>query len=819
MLVTAHPTGRLQERALVAGHCRPVARGRSAIALMLLLALAACGGDDDAPAASTNPLPSVPVAATPGPPPASAALTISRTAPTGYEWDDLAVGKAVHIDVTEAFTAVPGEYRGLKFLRTADADKFLSAANAIEFETNRDVGVIVAYDSKATSLPAWLATWTDTGDSLTSSLGSYRLHRKQFASGMVTLGGNELGASSYIVVVDDGSAVGNSAPTITGTAPGEVAATLEYAFVPSAGDVDGDVLTFTATNLPPWAQIDAHTGTLTGTPAANDAGSYANIVITVSDGTATTELPPFGILVNAVDSNSAPVITGQPQTRLPPNTLYEFVPTARDADGDPLVFSVANLPRWASFVSSTGRIRGTPATADAGTYAGIVVSVSDGDKKASLPAFTVEVVVQPVANAAPRISGSPQASVVAGQSYSFTPTASDADGNTLAFAIRNRPVWAAFNTATGRLSGTPTASHVGASTNVVISVSDGIAQAELNAFTITVTAATQSGSAPPANPPPASPPPANPPPASPPPASPPPASPPPANPPPANPPPPNTPPPNTPPRISGTPPTTIVQGQAYSFTPSASDADSNPLTFSIANRPTWATFNSGTGRLSGTPSAAGTHSGIVISVSDGVEVRSLASFTITVTASSSGTPPPNSPPAISGTPAGSVTQDQAYSFTPSASDSDGDALTFAIVNRPSWANFSSSTGRLNGTPGATHIGAYTGIVISVSDGQTTRSLPAFDITVNAITTGSATLSWTPPTQNTDGSPLANLRGYKIYWGRSSGSYTSSVTLNTPGLATFVVEGLTSGRWYFAASAVNSSGVESPLSNEASKTIP
>jgi hypothetical protein len=126
---------------------------------------------------------------------------------------------------------------------------------------------------------------------------------------------------------------------------------------------------------------------------------------------------------------------------------------------------------------------------------------------------------------------------------------------------------------------------------------------------------------------------------------------------------------------------------------------------------------------------------------------------------------------------------------------------------------------LNGTPSATHVGVYANIVITVSDGDATRSLPAFAIAVNGITTGSATLSWTPPTQNTDGSALTNLRGYKIYWGRSSGSYTSSVTLSTPGLATFVVEGLTSGRWYFAAAAVNSSGVESPLSNEASKTIP
>ena len=83
------------------------------------------------------------------------------------------------------------------------------------------------------------------------------------------------------------------------------------------------------------------------------------------------------------------------------------------------------------------------------------------------------------------------------------------------------------------------------------------------------------------------------------------------------------------------------------------------------------------------------------------------------------------------------------------------------------------------------------------------SLPAFAIAVQALATGSATLSWTPPTQNSDGSPLVDLAGYKIYWGTASGSYTSVVQLGNPGLATYVVDGLASGAtYYFAVSAFN-----------------
>lgn len=89
-------------------------------------------------------------------------------------------------------------------------------------------------------------------------------------------------------------------------------------------------------------------------------------------------------------------------------------------------------------------------------------------------------------NRAPTISGSPSTSLVAGTVYDFTPTAADADGDALTFSIRNQPAWASFDSATGRVTGTPTAADVGQFSNVVIEVSDGRASAALGAFTITV---------------------------------------------------------------------------------------------------------------------------------------------------------------------------------------------------------------------------------------------------------------------------------------------------------------------------------------------
>jgi Putative Ig domain len=253
----------------------------------------------------------------------------------------------------------------------------------------------------------------------------------------------------------------------------------------------------------------------------------------------------------------------------------------------------------------------------------------------------------------------------------------------------------------------------------------------------------------------------------------------------------------------------------YAFTPNASDPNGNALTYSITNRPSWATFNASSGRLAGTPTSAnvGTYSNIVIRVSDGQATAQLPAFAIVVSSA------PNRPPVISGAPPTSVTPGSVYAFQPTASDPDGNPLTFSITNAPSWATFNATTGRLQGTPSAADVGTYNNIVIRVSDASASTGLPAFGIMVVVVATGSATVSWTPPTTNTDGSPLTNLAGYRVRWGPAAGNYPNSVTLNNAGLTSYVVGNLVPGTYYFVVTALNSTGAESQVSNMASKTIP
>ena len=91
----------------------------------------------------------------------------------------------------------------------------------------------------------------------------------------------------------------------------------------------------------------------------------------------------------------------------------------------------------------------------------------------------------------------------------------------------------------------------------------------------------------------------------------------------------------------------------------------------------------------------------------------------------------NKPPTISGIPLTTVTENENYSFTPTASDVDNDPLTFSITNKPSWASFDSTTGKLSGRPVNANIGDYSSITISVSDGKLSVSLTPFNITVKA----------------------------------------------------------------------------------------
>lgn len=275
--------------------------------------------------------------------------------------------------------------------------------------------------------------------------------------------------------------------------------------------------------------------------------------------------------------------------------------------------------------------------------------------------------------------------------------------------------------------------------------------------------------------------------------------------------------------ISGAPASRVLVatvGQPLSFTPTVTNPGNRPLFFWWGYKAApWLSFSNATGTISGTPpaTAVGTETGyILISVKDGVDTAYLyREFRIKVVASA---PPP---PTISGIPPTRAVAGTPYTFRPTAGGPAGMTLSFSVQNKPTWANFSIATGQLTGTPTSTQTGSYSNIVLSVSDGQASSALAPFTISVTGTTatTGSATLNWVPPTQDTNGSALTNYAGIILYYGAAPASLTQSVRVASSSQNSYTIGNLAAGTWYFGSVAYTNTGVQSAMSSIVSKIVP
>ena len=177
---------------------------------------------------------------------------------------------------------------------------------------------------------------------------------------------------------------------------------------------------------------------------------------------------------------------------------------------------------------------------------------------------------------------------------------------------------------------------------------------------------------------------------------------------------------------------------------------------------------------------------------------------------------------ISGAPATTAEVGQFYSFRPTVVAPAGSSLTYEVSDKPAWARFSAATGTLSGTPPKGSAATDANIVVSVLSGTQSASLPAFNITVEPAAppaAGTAILSWSRPTQNTDGSPLVNLAGFVIRYGTGSAALLDKqVSIASASATGAEVSNLSPGYWYFEVSAINGANVESQFSVIVGKTI-
>jgi hypothetical protein len=211
----------------------------------------------------------------------------------------------------------------------------------------------------------------------------------------------------------------------------------------------------------------------------------------------------------------------------------------------------------------------------------------------------------------------------------------------------------------------------------------------------------------------------------------------------------------------------------------------------------------------------------LLAACSGVPVSSSGTSAAAAAAGSTAAPATTAPDApkltLTGTPATSVAVGAKYSFQPSASAT-GQGTSFTIQGQPTWAEFDAATGALTGTPTASYEGQSSKVTISAKDAASSASIGPFTIVVTAPANGTATLSWTAPAYNANGSPIVGLAGYNIYYGTDPSNLTKSIDVAGAATTTYVVTGLTAGTYYFAVSAYNTEGVDSSLSNIGQKTI-
>lgn len=95
--------------------------------------------------------------------------------------------------------------------------------------------------------------------------------------------------------------------------------------------------------------------------------------------------------------------------------------------------------------------------------------------------------------------------------------------------------------------------------------------------------------------------------------------------------------------------------------------------------------------------------------------------------------------------------------------------------------------------------------------------PVVAMTSVQVWSGGTSLTWVPPSQRTDGSPLGGLAGYRIYVGTVSRQYYQQIDLANGSLTSYFVD-LLPGEYYIAMTAIDTQGYESAPSNEVRKLV-
>ncbi|MBX9639797.1 MAG: putative Ig domain-containing protein, partial [Mycobacteriaceae bacterium] len=239
-------------------------------------------------------------------------------------------------------------------------------------------------------------------------------------------------------------------------------------------DPDGNRLSYSVANLPPGANFNADLATLSWTPSGTQAGTYDNVLVSVTDG---VNMTTTSLRMIVEPTNVAPVLQGIPDRTVRQGDPLRFTLHATDPDSTTLRFSSPNLPLGATLNPITGVFEWTPPYDKAGP-AQIKFVVSDGSATGER---TVVVNVVNV-NAPPVFEQTDGISILEGQPltlrlFAFDPdnpdyqpqvrlpdgtlTAPEATDPSVVYSIANLPAGATFDPVTCLLTWTPSYTQSG----------------------------------------------------------------------------------------------------------------------------------------------------------------------------------------------------------------------------------------------------------------------------------------------------------------------------------------------------------------------
>ena len=440
----------------------------------------------------------------------------------------------------------------------------------------------------------------------------------------------------------------------------------------SASDVDGDALTFSIVDQPINGTLSGNygtTGKVTYTPNANYNGSDS-FTFKVNDGTADSEAKTISLTVMAV--NDAPVANAESFTTSE-DTAIEITLTASDIEGDGLTYEIFSGPSHGtlSTITDTNKVTYTP-NANFNGSDSFTFEVNDGTTYSE--AKTISLTVTPV-NDAP-VANAESFTTYEDTAIEITLSASDVDGDALTFSIVDQPINGTLSGnygTTGKVTYTPNANYNG-SDSFTFKVNDGTADSEAKTISLTVMAVNDAP-------------------------------------------------------VANAESFTTSEDTAIEITLTASDIEGDGLTYEIFSGPSHGTLSTitDTNKVTYTPNANFNGSdSFTFEVNDGTTYSEAKTISLTVT-------PVNDAP-VANAESFTTNEDTAIEITLSASDVDGDALTFSIVDQPINGTLSGNygtTGKVTYTPNANYNGSDS-FTFKVNDGTADSEAKTISLTVTPV---------------------------------------------------------------------------------------